>query len=76
MINIDVADEYGIFNLKAFNYEYFDQENRERVIVNRVDDIKEECGRYPEKKDIVVFRGQKKDRCVFIEKIKILNLEL
>ena len=76
MINIDIADENGTFNLKAFNFEYFDNESRQRVIVNRVDEIKSECGRYPVKKDIVVFRGSKKDRCIFVDKLKILNIDI
>lgn len=76
MINIDIADEHGTFNVKAFNFQYFDTETQQRIIVNKVDEIKEECGRYPEKKDIIVFRGSKKDRCVFVDKLKILNLEL
>jgi DNA polymerase III alpha subunit len=76
MINIDIADEHGTFNVKAFNFEYFDTESRQRVTVNKVDEIKEECGRYPEKKDIIVFRGTKKDRCVFADRLKILNLDL
>jgi DNA polymerase-3 subunit alpha len=76
MINIDIADEHGRFNLKAFNFEYFDSSSRQRVSVNNVDEIKATHGRYPVKKDIVVFRGTKKDRCAFVDKLKILNLEL
>lgn len=75
MLTMTIADETGETLVRVFNYKTFDRDSYQKLDINNVDDIQEEYGRLPEKKDIVVIRGTKKDFAVFGEKIKILNEE-
>ena len=74
-LTIEIVDEFGANRLMMFNFKRYDKITHEKESVNNVDDLEKEYGRLPEKKDIVVFRGTKKDRVIFLEKIRILNLE-
>lgn len=74
-LTIDIVDEFGANKLMMFDFERYDKNTHEKEWVRNVGDLEKEYGRLPEKKDIIVWRGTKKDRVCFADKIRVLNLE-
>lgn len=74
-LTLTIGDEYGQSRVQVFNFNRFDRATRTTEFLSNVDDLKDQYGRLPEKKDVIVFRGTKKTNTVFADKIRILNLD-
>jgi DNA polymerase III alpha subunit len=74
-LTILLSDEFGQARCMMFSYEKYNREDHSREWVKNVEDLKNEYGRFPEKGDLILTRSSKKDKVLFADKIKILNLD-
>jgi DNA polymerase-3 subunit alpha len=73
-LTLYLSDEFGEARCMTFNYEKYDRETHEKEMIKNVDNLYNEYGRYPSKKDLLLLRGTLKEgNLIFADKIRLLN---